>query len=714
MKRVVRRGPIRPLAWLLGVLIPLGLLAGALLLASPKLLTGRWPLGIAQDEVRGYAGLIGAVTEPVRTVQPVLEVYRIDATDCPLADNAGTERRAILTIGDARHEALFGPTDGGYVLRFGTDALLKGQEAVRLSPAGPSAIRAKYLEILADELGLPVAGVSFVRLIVCGVDRGIHVKEEVMSAALLARRGISDATMFTVCTDPGAQRALFPMVADTLMAAEMRTLWSAMYADLRRGSTGTTARLLDTDMTAAWLLMCWLEGADAGPMMSFMHRRSTNRIMPLYERALRPSPPAVMATDPVTALLRDEALRDAVKARREKLIDERWRVKERFASMDRAWLPLLAERGDLDWTTAMAERIADELIGQRLVKDDPMAYHDRLWVPAGGMAAYVGVGGGEVLAVATGETSDGTPIDAVAKRFRSASVRGDTLVFGRGKYPIEGEIVLPPGKVLLLEKGARLTMAPGSGITVQGTLLVRGTALNPVFVRADDDGRPFRAIAVRADGRARCSITGLRMSGGGAGNVPMLSVQGAVDVQVRDAELAGLSITGGGVTVERTVLTGRGVLLELDHAKGHVTGCSFTRGGTGLSITGGRVAVRSSIFNALPGSAVVAGAAAQVLLLDCTITGNGRGIDAADLAMVHASGSRIQGNAVGIALRRADPVQGGARAVLHDVTLEGNAQEREVDAYSGIDQVDRMDPKVLGDFGLDAVTPASEGAARRR
>jgi hypothetical protein len=713
MRRLSRRAPVKPAAWALGVLIPLGLLAGALLLASPKLLTGRWPFGITQDEVRWYSRLVGAVVEPEGTLQEP-EVYRIDAVDGTCADAVGAERRITLTLDDARHAGSLSTMDGALVLRFSPDNAPKGQEALRFTPAGPTAIRAKYLEILADELGLPVAGVSFVRLILCGVDQGIHIKEEVMSAAMLARRGISDATVFTVYTDPGAQRALFPIVADTLMTAEMRTLWSAMYADLLRGATGTTTRLLDTDMTAAWLLMRWLDGGDPGPTMAFMHRRSTNRIAPLYERASGTAPTVRMTTDPVAAVLGDAALREAVKARREKLIDERWRVKERFVSMDRAWLPLLAGRGGLDWTTAMAERIADELIGDRLRSGDPMAWHDRTWVPAGGMATYVGVGGGEVIAVAAGDATDGTPIEAVAERFRSARVSGDTLVFGRGKYPIEGEIVLPPGKVLVLEKGARLTMAPGSGITVQGALLVRGTTLNPVFVRADDEGRPFRAIAVRADGRARCAISGLRMSGGGAGNVPMLSVQGAMDVQVRDAELAGLSITGGRADVERTVFTGRGTLLELDQVKGHVNGCTFLRGGTGLSVIGGRMAVRSSTFTGLTDRAIAADGAAQLLLLELTITGGGRGIDAADLAMVHVSGSRIQGNAVGIALRRADPVQGGARAVLHDVLLENNAQERDVDAYSGIDQVERLDPRVPDDFGVRLGAPAGEGAVRRR
>src|SRR5690606_36728280 len=122
--------------------------------------------------------------------------------------------------------------------------------------------------------------------------------------------------------------------------------------------------------------------------------------------------------------------------------------------------------------------------------------------------------------------------------------------------------------------------------------------------------------------------------------------------------------------VERTVFTGRGTLLELDQVKGHVNGCTFLRGGTGLSVIGGRMAVRSSTLTGLTDRAIAADGAAQLLLLELTITGGGRGIDAADLAMVHVSGSRIQGNAVGIALRRADPVQGGARAVLHDVLLE--------------------------------------------
>lgn len=712
MRRQARRGPIRPTAWLLGILVPLGLLVGTLLLISPRLLTGRWPLGIAQEEVRWYARALGRWTEGERTARA--EEYRIEATDgtCPLATTMAGSAPVRFTAGDAAVMAACGPTgpDGAFELRFSAEAPFRGQRQIRLTPAGSGAIRAKYLEVLADELGLPVAEVSFVRVIACGVDRGIHIKEEVIGRAFLVQRRITDATLFTVGDDPMAQHAMFPIVADdTLAAPEMRVLWSALQEDLLRGGTGAAARLLDEEMTVAWCLMRWLAGDEGRTdgLLRYMHRRSTNRIAPLYERQRygHRTERAAFSTDPMTALLKDADRRQALNDRRERLIEERWRVKERFASMDRAWLPILAEPGDLDWERATAARITAELIDQRLAKEDPLAVLQRTWVPAPGMAGHIGAGGSEAIAVASTTVEEGEPIEAVAKRFRSASVRGDTLVFGRGKYPIEGTLMLPPGKALLLEKGARLFMAPGSGITVQGALVVGGTGLNPVFVRAMDDARPFRAIAVRADGRARCTIGGLHMSGGGADGVPMLSVQGAAMVRVANAELAGLAVTGGAVAIDASTFVGGGDLLALEQAKGHVTDCLFrsargARTASGLVIEGGRIAVTGSSFTGLGERALAAGSAAQVLAMVCGFDANGRAVDARDLAEVYLSGVRLTGNAVALALHRTDPVQGGARAWLHDVELAGNAQEREVDDYSSVGTLERMDPKVLGDFGI--------------
>lgn len=718
MKREVKRGPIRPMAWLLGLGIPLGLLALVLALATPRLLTGHWPLGIGSEELQGYARLKGLALEDERTAD--VAIYRFGAGNaaCALDNDSEGWRSSWFEAdgyGDQAEVTFDGPVAGTIAVRFKADAPFNAQRGLRLVPATVESIRAKYLEILATELELPVPEVTFVRVIACGRDLGIHVKEEMLDPTFLAKRRMTDATLFRAGVDPACPQGLFPVAgSDTLFTAELRLVWSTLYTSLMQGSTGTAQRMVDQDAAIGWLLMRWLEDGDRRSCeeVPFMHRRTTGALTPLFERAATygGGMSGTFTMDPASALLKDAAFREALKARREKLNEERWRVKERFAAMDRAWLPVLAGEGDLAWAGAIAARIADNLLEDRLAKGDPLAYHDRIWSAGPGRAVFLGTETAVMTSVA--EAVEATvPLDRIAARFRSASVRGDSLVFGRGKYEIEAAIVLPPGKALILEKGARITIAPGSGITVQGPFQVRGTNLNPVFVRPMDNGRPFKGIEVRADGRAECSIAGLQMSGGGAEGAAMIMVQGASNVRFRSCELGSaagvvLEVSGGRSEIADCLfLGGTGPLLALDHVRARVRTSTFrgegrNKAGNALRIAGERASVDTCTFTGMTGTAVNAGDATQVLLRGSRFEGNAKAVEAIDLAVVHVAGNTFVNNALLFSLKRVDPVQGGARVLLYTNELNGNANERELDKYSAIEPQERLDPKVLSDFGL--------------
>ncbi|MBK7383923.1 MAG: CotH kinase family protein [Flavobacteriales bacterium] len=79
-------------------------------------------------------------------------------------------------------------------------------------PADVASIRAKYLEILAHELGLVTPEISFVRVIACGRDLGIHLKEERIDADFLEKQGLAGASLFEQGHDPRVRINLFPRI----------------------------------------------------------------------------------------------------------------------------------------------------------------------------------------------------------------------------------------------------------------------------------------------------------------------------------------------------------------------------------------------------------------------------------------------------------------------------------------------------------------------
>ncbi|MFZ1330631.1 MAG: right-handed parallel beta-helix repeat-containing protein, partial [Flavobacteriales bacterium] len=483
------------------------------------------------------------------------------------------------------------------------------------------------------------------------------------------------------------------------------------YTEMANGDTEALNSVLDKDASVSWLLMRWLENGDptVNGTVPYIHRRTTGKVSPVYQRVPEyGNGPSAFTMDPVSALLQQEEFRTSLIERREELNDLRWRMKERFAAMDNTWLPLLAEKGDLAWARATANRIANVLLEDRLENGDPLAYHNAHWVAGPGRATFIGntSGAGPVLVQALEGT---TPIEEVARWFFSARTQGDTLVLNRGKYYLKDDVVLPPGKALVINEGARITMAPGSGIMVQGPLHIRGSRLRPVFIRAANDAQPFKGIAMRGDGKALCHVSGLYISGGGAAG-DQVSIRGAINAtfdgcEIEAAKGHGLEISGGHVTlVDVNFYGGTGPLLALEHARSEVRECNFRSSrrstvGSGVLINGERSMIQDCNFTGMTNEAITVGSAGQLLLLECEFDGNNTVVKGSDLALIHASGNRFSSNGTVFKLQRIDPIQGGARVIRYPNEFTDNKQESAVDDHSGIDEKETLDPKIISDFG---------------
>ncbi|MFZ1332478.1 MAG: hypothetical protein WAR83_09815, partial [Flavobacteriales bacterium] len=233
MRRVVRRASTRPQAWFLGLMIPVGLIVGVFALASSKLLTGKWPFGIKADEVRMFVNLKGTLLEDPRAQG--LPVLRIGGATghCPVTDYDDQWRSIEFTsehYSSQAEVAHLGPVPGSFSIRFPESRPFEQQHRINLVPATIQNIRSVYLEVLATELELPVAEVSFVRIIACGKDLGIYQKEEDLGRAFLAKKRLADATLFNASADPNCPQGMFPNTfSDPLMGPELVALWSTLY-----------------------------------------------------------------------------------------------------------------------------------------------------------------------------------------------------------------------------------------------------------------------------------------------------------------------------------------------------------------------------------------------------------------------------------------------------------------------------------------------------
>jgi len=724
----MKRSPERRIGlgrWSLGTAVVVVVLFGAFSLVPPTVLEGEWPMRIRPDEVSLYTGLFDR--RPRAATAVLVESYHIGASrqqEACLLDQTGPgwKRRWFEAegYGDSAEVRRSRTTEGGWSVKFEREAPFNTQRRIELIPAGLESMRAKYLEILATELGLLTPEVSFVRVIACGRDLGLYLKEEWVGPEFMEKHGLADAALFEQGFDTERPDHLVPIFEDDMLAAHMvRSSVQQVHNELENGSRDAVSKALDKQAALGWLLLRWLEtpGDPFGEEGLFAYRWNTGLIVPIYRRGRVSDRTQVDTTvainfNLISALLRTPAGRAMFDARREKLIEQRARLKERFAAADAAWLPILA--GSTSHTTAQARAaaIADELLIERL-DTDPLMALDRPMVSGPGWATLVDAGSPERSLPSSADHGVFPPPSLRLK----VLVQHDTVVFPRGKYVIEEDLIIPHGYTVVLEQGARFTIAPGSSVLCQGPLFVRGTARNPVFVRAQQDNAPFGTFAVSCREGDRCEISGLYISGGSGARINglhhpgMVSIHGASSTTLVSCVVSGssgeeaLDIKGGDVLLKDCVFEdGHAGLVDLDRVTGVVRDCVFKNGradssAVGLSVNGSHLLVENCSILGMKDQGSSSGVASQVLMRNNRFEGNRLAIAAKDLSVVYVYGNTFRDNAVVLGAYRKKPIYGGARLVLGTNVYEGNARDRDVDPHSSIVQQDSLNADVLKLFG---------------
>ncbi|MCB0779639.1 MAG: CotH kinase family protein, partial [Flavobacteriales bacterium] len=123
------------------------------------------------------------------------------------------------------------------------------QRQLVLIPAGEGPIRAKFEQVLADELGVLAPEVGFVRLVICGEDRGMFIKEERVDRTFLRKHRIMEGQLVEMGLDPWRPDQLLP-------ASDEPSMLARTYRE--RSSESDAAAWTDTERLVDWALLLWL------------------------------------------------------------------------------------------------------------------------------------------------------------------------------------------------------------------------------------------------------------------------------------------------------------------------------------------------------------------------------------------------------------------------------------------------------------------------
>ncbi len=667
-----------PLAIIIGAAVAVVLLFAVFSLLPYEAMTSRWPLGIAPEEVAAYQRWFDQ-----RPGQPTTgEAERMDLDSLNKVDGGVGEAVADLDFNAKDYAASVRVIKRGEVwsVHFPEGKPFRSQQAIDLIPATTATIQVKYAELIAGSFGCNTPGTDFVRLFVGGNDQGLFMKVEQVTPAMIAKKGIIDARMVTRSPRDGRLTRMGPMSEQEMAAAE----WAQARA--RVGEPGR----IDTIANAviAWFRAAGIMDTDAPDVLAFDPLKG--RLHPIVGAArIARDPPGNMAMIDARTRRQVEELVTRMKAD-----SATWSSK--FDVVEQMWAPVLSDGRSAGFLQA---HLADQR--QRWI--------NRLLHP-------------EFGAEDTSTATPNVPPPVLEPWLARMVGVDDTLRFPRGKHRIDHTVVLPSSVPVVFEKGARFTISPGASFVVNNTLRIKGTGLNPVFIRAADETAPYGTICVNGNGNTRCVVRGLRMSGGDQAWVDgrlhrgMLSFRGC-DVEMTNCEL-GASHGPFAADVEGSTVSMTSCIIFLPKAgavcvqngKGELVGCRFVgstdagtggKGGTvGVEVRSARVQLRDCDIVGMGDAGCRASATAQVLVLASRFTGNHIALDVSDLAVMHATRNRIERSEVVYRIHRSSPLLSGGHLTVHANELQDNVRERELDEFSTLVVTERPDPALTTIFGV--------------
>ncbi len=679
--RKAKRSRTTVQSWLFGLAVPAVALFVLFSLLPYDRMVAHWPWGIGKEEVMAYQHLFDR--RPGQHVQGHAEVFTLTGGDQGRVTLSAGKDEAAATIMPLVVNAKGTPVVGGIALIFPEERPFRGTTSMALVPADLRSLEALYAQAIADSLDIIAPGSALVQVERDGKKLGPFLAQErVTPDYLLKHQPLAMALVGedgTVAPDGRSTTA----VGDTLGNAVKQPMHAERF---------------DTSATAALGLLAFAEkradllNGDAGAL----YDRVSGRVLPLYRMRFgmdiaRTDGPVAKAFHSVQATTNNQS---RIARLADHLHGDSAAWAARFLAIDSAAVPVLANGRNIGLVQAEVDHTREQFM-------------QRLFHPA--TAGFIG-------AATTAPVIATIPLDPWLKAFRTDP---DTIRFVRGKYVIDHDLVLPKGMALVLERGTRWFIAPGVSVVVHGELHMRGTELNPVFIRPMDDALPFGSIAVNGTGATRVRIRGLRMSGGSdllldgirhGGMLSFISAEVSMDHCSIGSTFGDASISQrrGTMAMSDCYVAGAGHgYVDLSEVRGSIERCAFIQpagGGdaktrTGLGLRASHMLVRGCTFADLPFAALRAGRASEVLVTGCQFTNNATAMRGSDGAKLDVDACTFTGNTKAFVLHRDKVVLGGATLTLYANTLVGNTTEQEVDEASSVKTATAVDPKLRKAFG---------------
>ena len=271
-------------------------------------------------------------------------------------------------------------------------------------------------------------------------------------------------------------------------------------------------------------------------------------------------------------------------------------------------------------------------------------------------------------------------------------VSGGYLIPENGRVEITGDLILPKGDSLRIGAGASITMHPGSSITVNGDLIVKGTRKRRVSFKSPD-GRPWGGIYAGGSPSGNIEVVLENVDFADYGEFPKTRVgekylNGGITLYRANARIDGLRITGAlgedainlissTAFIRDTSVTGPfSDAIDLDFSTASIEGLRVEGArGDGLDLSVSLVEVRGSSFRDSGDKGISIGEMSTVYVKNSSFTGNAIAVANKDQSHLELSGTTFEGNGIALAEFIKKPYFAKPTSAAKDNTYDKNGED---------------------------------------
>ena len=230
-------------------------------------------------------------------------------------------------------------------------------------------------------------------------------------------------------------------------------------------------------------------------------------------------------------------------------------------------------------------------------------------------------------------------------KYPNLKIFDNRLVFTKGFYEINEDIILPFGIDIHIESGVHLSLHPNISILGRSNLNIDG-ANETVFIKNVKESKPFGVIAVVGNNKTEVNIVGLDIQGGSEDNISGIFLSGALSlyhhkkIKISSSVIHnnfaddGINIKHSNIELNHNIFKSNFAdAIDLDYCDGFLKNNKFNakisvldkdinKNGDGLDLSGSSVLIKNNIFTHFLDKAISIGEKSNAIISDNVFESN--------------------------------------------------------------------------------------------